>query len=70
MRKKIATLDKYENIATGDIYYGYPLKDAMKKDIEGVTYIEMTNSVTRPKMVYVKMDNLRRIGEITFEVNQ
>lgn len=63
----MVTLEKYENIATGDVYYGYPIKDAMKKEIDGVTYIEVTNSITRPKLSYIKLDNLRRIGEISFE---
>lgn len=65
-RKALATLDKYENIATQDIYYGYPADKAMKKEIDGIVYMEVTNSVTRPKQFYIKEDNLRKIGEITF----
>ncbi len=67
MRKRLVTLEKYENIATGDIYYGYPVKEASTKLIDGITYIEVTSSITKPKISFIKLDNLRRIGQTTFE---
>lgn len=66
MARKV-TLTKYENITTGEVFYGYRIKDAMKKDIEGVTYMEVTPSITRPKQMWIKLDSLREIGEITFD---
>jgi hypothetical protein len=66
MTRKV-TLFKYENIATGEMYYGYRQKDALTKEIEGSVYMEVTPSITRPKQMWVKMDALRVAGEITFD---
>ena len=67
MRKSQTTLEKYEVIATGEIYYGYHLKEAMTKDIDGVKYVELTNSLSRPKQFFLRADSLKHIGHITFD---
>lgn len=67
MGRRKVTLSKYENIATGEIYFGYRIKDALKKEIEGVVYMEVTASITRPKQMWVKLDALREVGDVTFD---
>lgn len=70
MARKKVVLIKYENIATGDIYFGYPIKDAVTKDIDGIIYLEVTDSLTKPKQRFVKMDNIRKIGEVNYTVEK
>jgi hypothetical protein len=66
MARKV-TLTKYENMATGEIYFGYRAKDALIKVIEGVEYMEVTPSILRPKQMWVKLDSLRVAGDVTFD---
>lgn len=66
-RKRQVTLIRYENISSGNIYFGFKKKDALLKEIDGETYMEVTPSTIRPKASWVKMDNLREIGLITFD---
>jgi hypothetical protein len=68
VRKRKVTLEKYEVVATKDVYYGYPAKDAVIKEIDGDQYIEVIDSIVHPKVSYIKLNNLSRIGDITFDV--
>lgn len=68
MANNKVTLTKYENQKTGVVFYGYRFKDAMKKEIDGEQYMEVTSSVVKPKMHWVRVDNLKEVGKITFDV--
>lgn len=68
MKKKAqVTLTRYENTIDGNVYYGFRKKDALIKTIDGVTYMEVTPSTVRPVARWVKIDNLKEIGIITFD---
>ena len=67
-KKKTATLFKYENLATGAVFYGYSREDAMKKEIDGEMYMEVTSSLTRPKISWVRMEQLQKKESVTFEL--
>lgn len=67
-KKNKATLIKYENLTTGAIFYGYSREDAMKKEIDGEVYMEVTSSLTRPKISWVKMEQLQKKESVTFEL--
>jgi hypothetical protein len=66
-RKRQVTLIRYENISSGNIFFGFKKKDALLKEIDGETYMEVTPSTIRPKPHWVRIDNLREIGLITFD---
>jgi len=66
MARKV-TLTKYENLTTHEIFFGFRTKDALIKNIDGVDYMEVTPSITRPKQMWVKLDSLAVIGDITFD---
>jgi hypothetical protein len=69
-RKSVTQLVKYENVATGDVFYGYPIQEAVRKEIDGVTYIEITDSITKPKMAFVKLENLKKVGTVSVETTK
>ena len=68
MSKRQVTLVTYENTKSGITYYGYRVKDAMKKDIDGEVYMEVTSSVSKPKLHWVKLEHLEDVGLITFDL--
>lgn len=64
------TLMKYENVTNGEVYFGYRVKDALIKEIDGIKYIEVVDTLTRPKQIWVKLDALKLIGDVMFDGKQ
>lgn len=62
-------LHKYQCKNYGLIFYGYPFSEAMEKTIDGVVYVEVTPSLTRPKSVWVVKDSLDFVGKEFINVN-
>lgn len=60
-------LAKYENIATGGTYYGFNFRDIKRKTIEGETYVEVTESLTRIRPVWVKMNSIKHVERIVIK---
>ena len=66
MSKRVK-IQKYENLVTGDVYYGYPLDECLTKEIEGQKYIEVVTSLQHPKQLWIKADSIKKL-ESTFHV--
>lgn len=64
------TLYQYKSILTGDTYYGYPFGEAMEKTIEKESYIEVTTSLTRPKIHWVKKDGIQFMKKVEVNVSR
>ena len=68
MGKRTVKLTRYEGIASGTIYFGYDIKDATTKDIDGVKYIEVADSLVCPKIFFVRYDTIKETGVVEVEV--
>jgi hypothetical protein len=62
-------LEKYQNITTGDVVYGYKMDIALTKVIDDEVYMEVVESVkANPKQCWMKKDHLKHAGHIIFPV--
>jgi len=67
MKKPQVTLMKYENTSNSIIYFGYKKEECMCKEIDGIMYMEVCDSIVRPKIQWVRMDQMTEVGTITFD---
>ena len=57
-------LVKYQNVITGDAYYGYRLNEATVKEIDGVKFIEVTTDISKVAPMWVKLESVKCVGEV------
>lgn len=59
MKQKMLEFDRYEAIATGDVYYCYGVPE--EKDIDGVKFINVTPDFHRT--VFIRKEALKKNGK-------
>lgn len=65
---KTVELYEWKCTGSGDTYYGYPPAEAMTKTIDNELYIEVTPSLTKPKVMWMKQDSLTFYKKVDFNV--
>lgn len=61
---KQVTVDRFETIASGDVYYCYG--EPVTKQIDGVTYIGVTPDFHR--LVYIRQDSVKKNGKVSYDL--
>lgn len=63
------TLHEYITLSTNDTYYGFPFGEALEKMVDGVTYLEVTDSLEKPKKCWVKKDSVKFSKKVSYVPN-
>ena len=63
------TLYEYKTVSNNDIYYGYPFGEALEKVVDGEIYIEVTDSLEKPKKCWIKKDGIKFSKKVSYVPN-